>query len=327
MRSLLDMETIQIEITNQCHYRCSNCTRLVGHHPQPYFMETDQFMGAVNSLSGYPKMVGVMGGEPLLHPAFGEFCEYLHSKIPPERCGLWTAFPPGKEHHREVIAKTFGNIFLNDHSRDDIYHCPVLVSSDEVCTGSPVQWYLIDKCWVQSCWSASINSKGAFFCEVAAALALLFDINVGWKVEPNWWERVPMHYIDQIKALCGLCGCAMPLVKRASVEGIDDVSQGIYERLKETSPKIKAGKYVIHDLLVRLDPKPMATYKDVEYRAGIATRYGMFLMPNEKGYQTPFLKKKWNGDGGENGVNRRGEVYGEARPDSSVHVHLSEVSV
>jgi hypothetical protein len=38
MRPLAEMATIQIDITNACPNRCSNCTRFCGHRP-PYFME------------------------------------------------------------------------------------------------------------------------------------------------------------------------------------------------------------------------------------------------------------------------------------------------
>lgn len=293
MRSLIDMDTIQIEITNHCHNRCSNCTRLIGHHPQPYFMDFEQFKQAVYSMIGYPKMVGIMGGEPLLHPEFEKFCDYLYDKISPEQCGLWTCFPPGKEHYRQIIAKTFGNIFLNDQSRDDILHGPVLVASEELPGEDWFKWYLIDKCWVQNAWSASINPQGAFFCEIAAALSMIFDseeTSEGWNVTPGWWKRNPMDFVRQMEKYCVMCGCAMPLKKRESVDGRDDISPEMLDRLKTISPKIKQKKYVEHDLTICHDVRQTATYKDRIYRDEIAARYGMFLMLNDRGFHTPYLK-------------------------------------
>ena len=294
MRPILDMDNIQIEITNACHNTCSNCTRLCGHHPKPYFMSMEKVVAAVDSMKGYPKMTGIMGGEPLLHPQFEEICEYLHSQIPPEQCGLWTCLPKGKEKYREVICKTFGNIFINDHTRDDITHAPVLVASKEI---SLEQWkkdYLIDKCWVQNSWSASINDKGAFFCEVAAALATLFDVEkVAWPVEVGWWGRSPKHFVSQM-GLCEFCGCAMPLGQRVSTDGRDDVSPEMLKLLEQFSPKIKKGLYEIHDLhSVQKQETCSASYKDPSYRDAIAKKYGMFLMINEKRFQTPYLLKNF----------------------------------
>ncbi len=193
MRPLADMDTIQIEITNYCHNICSNCTRLCGHHPKPYFMDLDDFAKAVKSMAGFQRMVGVMGGEPLYHPDFEKMCRYIGKRFPPEQLGLWTCFPEGKEHYREIIVKTFGHIFLNDQSRPDILHGPVLVASSEIPGKESSKWYHIDKCWVQNAWSASINPHGAFFCEIAAALSMVLDDGKpiqSWDVEPGWWEKI-----------------------------------------------------------------------------------------------------------------------------------------
>jgi hypothetical protein len=293
VRPILDMDNIQIEITNFCMNSCSNCTRLCGHHEKPYFMDLDMVKKAIDSMECYPKMTGIMGGEPLLHPKFEAICDYLASKIPKEQCGLWTCLPKGKEHLREVIVKTFGHIFINDHTREDIVHAPILVASEELPLKGFQKDYLISKCWVQESWSASINEKGAWFCEVAAALATLLDVNdLAFAVEKLWWGRSPQHYVDQMK-MCHLCGCAMPLKKRISVEEVDDISPKMFERLKDISPKIKKMKYEIHNLELYQDDQPIATYKDEKYRDAIAKRYGMFLMVNDHGFQTPYLLKNF----------------------------------
>jgi len=298
LRHLADACTIQIDTTNQCINRCSNCHHLCGHHEKPYFMTMDQFRRAADSLEGYPAIgkgiVGVIGGEPLLHNDFAEQCEYLRSMFPPEELGLWSCFPKGKEHYREDIVSTFGNIFINSHERNDILHCPTLVASGEV--RGLEDWhrdYIVDKCWLQESWSPSIVGDRAYFCETAGCLGLLLGIDGGWAVEPGWWKRATKEFTDDINKHCHFCGVAMPLMKRISTEGIDDISPAMFERLKDTSPKIKAGKYQIHDLIPCNDNRQMATYKDVDYRNGIAKRYGMFLSQNDKKYLTPHLFKKW----------------------------------
>jgi hypothetical protein len=294
MRPILDMDVVQIEVTNFCYQSCSNCTRLCGHYKKPYFMGLKEFKQAVDSMVGYPKQVGCMGGEPLAHPEFAQLCEYLRSKIPKEQCGLWTCLPRGKEYYREIIVETFGNIYINDHTREDILHCPVLVASEEVDLPPWKKDYLVSKCWVQESWSACVNPKGAWFCEVAGALAMALDIkDLGWPVEHGWWGRSPQHFISQMK-MCHYCGCAMPLKKRRSVEEVDDISPKMLERLKKVSPKIKKGKYQVSDCKPsEATDGPMATYKDQYYRDMIAKRYGMFLLQNEKGFLTPYLMRNY----------------------------------
>jgi organic radical activating enzyme len=298
VRPIIDMDSIAVLLTNACVHQCSNCTQCVGHFPKPYFMSFDDFKNSVDSLSGFSKMFGFHGGEPLLHPEFEKFCEYASSKIPKERLGLWTCLPAGREKYREIICNTFGSIFLNDHTREDILHAPVLVSSEEVGVDLWAKNYYIDHCWVQNSWSASINGNGAFFCEVAAALSLLLESkeeSLGWNVKdnPTWWQKSPIDFTEQIKRYCKLCGCCLPMIKRASIEGVDDISPKMLERLKETSPKIKSGKYMVSDMVLKSDDRQMATYKDEQYRDKIAERYGIFLTINSLGYNQPLLRKSW----------------------------------
>ena len=293
MRPLLDMDVIQIEITNACVHQCANCTRLVGHAKKPFFMEMDFFKNAVDSLVDYPKMVGIMGGEPLLHPQFPEMAAYLKSKIPDKlRCGLWSTLPKGKEKYGSIIADVFGNVLLNDHTLGTIYHSPVLVAANEVIADEFQMWYLIDRCWVQNTWSGSINPKGAFFCEVAAANDVVFEGPGGWPVSPGWWKKTPKDYVEQMKQYCVNCSAALPLHARIDTEETDDISKGNLERLiKAGSPKIKKGKYAIYNRGKKDDDYHINKFRDSsEYPMKIADKYGLYLKRNKLEYLQPFLK-------------------------------------
>jgi len=294
MRSVFDNDTIQIEITNACVLSCANCTRFCGHFYKPYFMKFDQFKQAIDSMVGYPYMTGLMGGEPLLHPEFEKFCDYAFEKLGKRHLGLWTCFPKGYEKYREVICRTFDHIFLNDHTRSDIYHHPFLVAAEEMIADRKRMFLLINECWAQSSWSASINPKGAFFCEIAASLSLLFDGSKGWEVEPEWWTRTVKDYTSQIEEFCPQCGGGLPLSRRLSIDKVDDISPGNLKKLQGKSKKIDAGKYIVSDMKPVECMQPMASYKEEDYRARIADRYGIFLVINDLHFQTPYLKKSFN---------------------------------
>lgn len=291
MRSIISMDNIQIELTDACVHACSNCTRFCGHR-DPYFITFDQFKQAIDSMKGYPKMTGFMGGEPLLHPEFEKFCEYARSQIPKHQLGLWTGFPKGKEHYRETICQTFDHIFINDHTRPDIYHAPILVASEEIIRDRNELFFRIDQCWLQNAWSASINPNGAFFCEIAASMSLLFDGPKGWPVEPGWWWRTPKDFREQIEEYCPKCGVCLPLPRRSSTDGRDDISLGNLTRLALRSKKIAKKQYVVSDLKMATNPEPMAAYKDIDYRQAIAARYGIYLTINDYGFLTPHLSKE-----------------------------------
>ncbi len=291
MRAILDMDTVQIELTNACVNKCSNCTRLVGHST-PYFITTEYFINALDSMKGFPKMIGFMGGEPLLHPAFEEFCSLALERFDRSQLGLWTCFPEGLERYNKVIVKTFKHVFVNDHSRQDIYHAPILVGIEDYVKEPKEMFYYINHCWLQNSWSASINPNGAFFCEVAAAMSLAFrDIEdkKAWPIEPGWWWRTPKDFKEQIETYCSRCGMSLSFSRRLSTDGRDDISEKNLERLRRTSPKIKERQYVVGETCITNNPEPMAAYKDTEWRNQVAQRYGIYFTINDQRFWEPHL--------------------------------------
>jgi hypothetical protein len=249
-------------------------------------------------------MVGLIGGEPLLVPWFDDMAKYARSKFPREQLGLWSVFPedppnaPGRfSRHREVICECFGNVFLNDHTRGDIMHAPILVASQDVIKDKRELFMMADRCWVQNSWSPAVTNRGAFFCEVAGELDQLYGGPGGWDItEPGWWKRVPKDYTEQIERSCINCGACLPLERRSSMDVRCDMSAGAAERLKGRSRKVDKGQVVIQkegewhfdQKLVEAarlaaekgEPSsgyPVQTYKDMDYRQRIANRYGIFL--------------------------------------------------
>ena len=76
---------------------------------------------------------------------------------------------------------------------------------------------------------------------------MLFDGPGGWKVEPDWWKREVKDFGDQL-LWCELCSGCLDVPQRISNDERDDMTPEIYEALKKAgSPKIKRGKFVVHD--------------------------------------------------------------------------------
>ena len=282
MRSPADMEFIQIDITNACNMRCSNCTRFCGNHDKVFFMDFDTFKRAVDSMDGFEGVTGIIGGEPTLHPEFERFAKYMREKygepsggntmLYPKKdfihsihnrefdsekvrersdgsrymkkhgAGLWSNMSGTYRRYYEVIQDTFSVQYLNDHLNPS-YHQPGLFSRRDLNIPDDEWFRLRDKCWIQNTWSATITPKGAFFCEIAGALDMLFDGPGGWKIDPGWWKRKPEDFTDQLH-WCEICGFALEgrTFTRDSQEEMDDVSPTVYEMLKNNgSPKLKSG--------------------------------------------------------------------------------------
>lgn len=311
MKSIWEVETLQICTTDACVLECSNCTHLVGHAKKPYMMTLDEFKRVVDSLRGYPKMIGMIGGEVLLNPAFEDQARYLRANFPREQLGLWSVFPHGEKYrrYRETICECFGNILLNDHSKPNIMHAPILVASGEFFKTKRDMRAASWNCWVQNAWSPGVTPKGAFFCEVAGELDFIFEGPGGWDIsEPDWWKRTPAEYLDQIDRYCSKCGGCLPLSRRSSQDNRDDISEGNFRILQEKSGKILQGKVVVHKEgefpmdRQMVDPATGGTlypdqtpYKDEIYRKGIAARYGIVLVMNKRGYWEPRLQEDMPG--------------------------------
>jgi hypothetical protein len=277
MRSPADMTVIQIDITNACTKRCANCTRFCGHHAKPFFMDFETFKTALASMEGFPGVVGIMGGEPTIHPEFEAFVLYFAETFGTTRDnrpmtvpaadfighitansfdfrigasnqrGLWSSISRKYYAHFELIQDVFGLQCLNDHTSES-QHTTLMCTRKELGIGDEEWFKLRDACWVQNNWSAAITPKGAFFCEVAAALDMTFDGPGGWKVEPGWWKRTPDAFGEQLN-WCERCSACLPVPKRNANDETDDVSPYYLEELQRMK-----SKKIRNDLVTTFDP-------------------------------------------------------------------------
>ena len=219
-------------------------------------------------MKGFKGTVGIMGGEPTLHPEFEKFVSYYRENIGYDdfttacykptsnfvnhilanayninycnQRGLWTSVGPKYYEHFELIQDTFGYQLVNDHSNPSM-HETLMATRNELGIPDDKWLKLRDNCWIQNLWSASITPKGAFYCEVAAAMDATLGGPGGWKIEQGWWKRTPADFADQLH-WCEICSAALPMPKRDAREEVDDVSPIWRQKLIQIdSPKLKRG--------------------------------------------------------------------------------------
>ncbi|HUX00218.1 MAG TPA: radical SAM protein [Phycisphaerae bacterium] len=246
MREIRDMHIIQIDVTNRCELRCSNCTRMLAHHPRRYDMTIEQFRRAVDSLAGFPGIIGVFGGNPTLHPDFAALCAVLANAVPKPRRGLWASRLNG---HGRVIRETFGYFNLNVHGdakaaaeirrelpdvpvygESDCWHKPSMVALRDVVP-DPAKWQaIIDACPIQNRWSAIISPMpcgdlGAYPCEIMSAWEWVYEASSVEDLSPRWWQFELTEWAVLFRCYCPDCGLCLDLPARRDTDRRDDVSR------------------------------------------------------------------------------------------------------
>jgi len=250
LRPIYENTVIHVDVTNACWLACANCTRHVGHHRKPYFMDLETVRKGVASLLDFPGRIGLMGGDPTLHPKIKEILAIFREMIPDRRKReFWTSGWKWQEYKKDIL-ETFDEdrISYNDHTQFSGKHQPLLIAIEEVVPDPELRKILIDNCPYQARWSASITPKGGFFCEIAASLDWLFDGPGGYPIEPGWWDKRPDQFQDQVERYCNKCSGAIPQKSESDGRGgrdgptIDTISPGNLKRLLEVgSRKAMAG--------------------------------------------------------------------------------------
>jgi len=237
---------------------------MLGHVKQFFYMSVEQFAQAIEcaktfasdsgpDLGATPartKVIGMIGGEPLLHPHFECLAEIMQKAIPNKfQRGLWTGIDWRKSRYSSIIQDVFGYINENHHKdpRPSL-HSPVLVAIRDVVADEDQRNRLIDDCWLQKTWSSAITPKGMFFCEVAAAMDTVFNGPGGLPVAANCWARPLADFQEQIDRWCPQCGIPLQLRGRLDHEEIDDVStSNLKELMAIGSPRVESGQFAVYD--------------------------------------------------------------------------------
>lgn len=251
MRPIYKAWYMQIDITNICGKKCLYCSRFDRHltKSKKYFMNLDFFTTALDSLKDWKTKIGIFGGEPLIHPKFEEICEIILSKYPKSKMGLWTSDIKRLIQHKDIIDKTFSQIFANEHNKIQeavCLHQPITIAIKDAVPDMKLRRKLIDDCWVQNkAWCPSINIKGGFFCEVAGALAVLQDKSGYDITDKNWWNKDPDDFYIQVCQFCDYCGMAIPMKRQLIGNPVEKISPSFLYMLK--SNNLQLGLHEIYN--------------------------------------------------------------------------------
>ena len=243
-------------VTNYCEKTCVYCSRYRRHlrKDQFFYMDLDQIEAGLATLlpnrksaRPWPNRIGIIGGEPTIHPQFKQICQLLQRYGPREKFGLWTYGGKAFEECRSLIDQTFDFLAYNPHTEEQMKVCqhqPLTVASGEAVPDQNLRSTLIDRCWVQLTWCPSIAKDKAYFCEVGYALDNLLGLDAGWKLSPEWFMKEPKRFADQIAAYCQLCGMAVPMERAYMVQRKELVTPKLLKRMRDLGLARTSSKWV-----------------------------------------------------------------------------------
>jgi hypothetical protein len=195
----------------------------------------------------WPHRIGIIGGEPTLHPEFESICELLLTRGSLEQFGLWTYGGKKFQEYKPLIDKTFGLVAYNEHNKNQQQTCkhqPATVAIGEAVPDKTLRDKLIDNCWVQLNWCPSIVQDKAYFCEVAYGIDRLVDLGCGWKLDYDWFVKFPGEFDDQVHTCCHLCGMAIPMERQLLGDKKEYITPGILSMMKKNDLKFTGDQWV-----------------------------------------------------------------------------------
>ena len=247
MRPIENSSFVLIDITYNCGRKCVYCTRNDRHlGERVYNMSLDKIENALKCYKGYCGLIGIIGGEPLVHPQFEEICRLSSNYYPASKMHLFTSINPYKGKYADIIKKTFNHIAYHEHSKEQeslYYHQPLTIAIKDVIKNEQLKKDLISDCWVQRKWCPTVTDDGAFFCEVGASIAKLMNVK-GWDVVLDWW-KTPVEKFGYQLSMCELCGMCIPMNRQKMEDKKQKISPSFLKLLLDNN--LPTGEYDLFD--------------------------------------------------------------------------------
>lgn len=261
-----------IDITNKCHIGdCSYCSRYIRHIPKEkrFDMSLEEIKKALIAYQGIPcRKIGIIGGEPVLHPDFPVICAMIREYYPPSKMQLFTSIDPAKSRWREDIQKTFGFVAFNEHTMFQNavgLHQPFTLALCDMVENKDLRIELIKDCWFGKNWCGTVTPLGAYHCEIAAFIAYMIG-REGWDVVPGWWEKEDVE--DQAD-LCWLCGACIPMERQSPVNKRQKISPTFYHLIQANNLLLGEYELVTKPFTVEYMAEWAKTWAPGNYRGDI----------------------------------------------------------
>ncbi|MBD3388836.1 MAG: radical SAM protein [Candidatus Altiarchaeales archaeon] len=242
-----NLKKVEIEITSRCNLRCHNCDRSCGQAPSSESMSVEQIKKFVNesiNLKWDWEYIGVIGGEPTLHPELVEILKIL------KKFKLFKR-KNNNDCRIEVVTNGFGTA-----TNEVLSNLPLWVdirNSNKESSNQRFKTYNIAPidlenlkdvdfttgCRICSRDGLGLTRYGYYPCGAGASVDRVFGKDIGIKKLED--VNIP-NLTKQLKILCSICGhfkydkmdC-----EKVEKEAISKTWKKAYEEYKLKKPPLK----------------------------------------------------------------------------------------
>lgn len=199
-----NLKKVELEITTSCNLMCRFCDRRCSQAPAQENMSLEQIRHFVNEsiqLNYEWHSIGILGGEPTLHPDLDAIIEILReytSKFP--NCDLFIVTNyRGREVIKKII-KISGDIKVLKRPKTNN---PEYFNNIDL---APIDFSDIAKtCDITSECGLGLTTRGYFPCGAGAGIARVLDMDIGIKSLADVSQTSIQSILRRICMYCGHC--------------------------------------------------------------------------------------------------------------------------
>jgi len=228
---------IELDITYSCNIGCLNCARLLRQAPTSEHMTIEQVKRFIDESVAQKvkwEVIGIVGGEPTLHPDLYEIVrlllDYKKNYLPD--C-VMTLFTNGfSEKTKQVLAGLPKELLIENSMKTGpyVWHYPVTLAPCDLKRYRFADYSV--GCFVTRICGIALTPFGYYHCPVAGAIDRIFGFDKGRRGLPLEMDSLK----DQFEQFCRYCGYFTGL--GAKEEMFSDTWIRALEAYKKNKPQL-----------------------------------------------------------------------------------------
>jgi hypothetical protein len=202
-----NLRRLEVEVTTRCNLLCRHCDRRCSQAPEAADLPiavAEQFVAESQALGHAWQKIGLLGGEPTLHPQLRTLISIFKAYVATlPACEFFLVSNAHGERVQQVLKNIRDDITVVERPKTD--NEPWFNNMDlapvDLCSE-------VSSCTITSDCGLALTSRGYFPCGAGAGIARALDLDIGVRSLRDVSEESMVHLLRQ---LCQYCGHALAI--------------------------------------------------------------------------------------------------------------------